>query len=175
MDAQDVAPPNRACKPDFWGNRSGVGTQLDARPHIQLDLSGNEAATGRGDRGVSPTPHGHNSIRQVTSTDAPKAAQSRAVRRAWASVVNQVLRRTGDLEGGRRAGAELVMASLDCDAIAARAHSTGWWGRRGSGLDTATVTLSAAARRRSSNDDGADDRIIEAIMKDEIPFEGSGP
>ena len=105
----------------------------------------------------------------VTPSDAPKAAQSRAVRRAWASCVNRVLRQTGNLEKARRAGATLVMAALDCDAAGAHAGNTGWWGRRGVILDPATITLPADARRREANKDGAGDRIIEAIMSNEIP------
>jgi len=112
--------------------------------------------------------------RAVTPADAPRAAQSRAVRRAWASEVNQVLRRTGDLEKARRAGAMLIMAALDVDAITARACSTGRWGRQGVRLDLTTVNLPAAARRRSANDDGAGDRIIEAILNDR-DFDGEDP
>lgn len=175
MGAQDVASANRARNPDFWDNRIDAASRSGARPDKRPDLWDNEALPGRGDRDTSPAPRGHNSIRHVAPADAPRAAQSRAVRRAWASRVNQVLRRTGNLEEARRAGAELVMAALDCDAITARAHFTGWWGRRGSGLDTATITLSPAARRRSANDDGAGDRIIEAIMNDEIPSGDPAP
>ena len=110
----------------------------------------------------------------VTLSDAPKATQSCAVRRVWASCVNRVLRQTGNLEKACRAGAALVMAALDCDAAGAHAGNTGWWSRRGVMLDSATITLPADARRRGSNEDGTGDRIIEAILND-VPFEGSTP
>jgi hypothetical protein len=54
----------------------------------------------------------------VHASQAPRAASSRAVRRAWSSEFNRVLRQTGDLDQARRAGAELIAAALDCDELA---------------------------------------------------------
>src|SRR6516162_816139 len=54
--------------------------------------------------------------RIVRATDAPKALKGRTARRAWASEYNRVARATGDQEAARKAGAELAMAAIDCDA-----------------------------------------------------------
>src|SRR5207237_6595522 len=54
--------------------------------------------------------------------DAPPAASSRALRCLWAAEMNRVLRRTGDLDEARRAGAEMLVAALDCDALVYRSR-----------------------------------------------------
>jgi hypothetical protein len=180
MRAQDVAAANRTRKHDFWSNRPEGRAQRDAQPG---DLTDNLPSGGHGPSlaftgktpvipaGAPPTFTGKNSIRRVFPADAPKAAQSRAVRHAWASRVNHVLRTTGDLEMARRAGAELVMAALDCDPAVA-AQSTNRWARRGEPLPVESSPLTMVARHHSANVDGAGDRFIEAIMNDEIPSRG---
>jgi hypothetical protein len=113
--------------------------------------------------GSLPAFTGRNSVRSVSPSDAPRAARSRLMRRTWASEVNCVLRRTGDPEAARWAGAELIMAAIDCDAATA-AHVA-----KMRGQDAAPFTLSAPARRREVNDNEAGDRAIEAILRDELP------
>lgn len=110
-------------------------------------------------------------VRPVSAADAPKALKGRTLRRAWASEVNRVLRATGDLEAAREAGAELAVAAIDSDAAIA-AHSKRSGRIRGSReVQMPPLTLPQAAKRRERNVDGAGDRVVDAIMRDEVqPF-----
>jgi hypothetical protein len=107
--------------------------------------------------------------RIVRAADAPKALEGRTARRAWASQVNRVARATGDQEAARKAGADLAVAMIDCDAIAAAHVSRSR--RRLAGGESPPLTLPQAANRRGRNVDGAGDRVRGAILRDEAsPF-----
>jgi hypothetical protein len=106
--------------------------------------------------------------RLVRAADAPKALKGRTARRAWASEFNRVARTTADQEVARRAGADLAMAVIDCDATVAAHVSRS---RRAVDRQPPPFTLSQAAERRARNDDGAGDCIRDAILRDEaLPF-----
>lgn len=111
----------------------------------------------------------------VIATDAPRAAFSRGVRRAWAAEVNRVLRETGDRERACKAGAVLIASALDCDAISHRVADAGWWGRWGTVLPAAAVTLPRDAEARRLNRDGTLDRMVEAILRDQAPGDRDWP
>jgi hypothetical protein len=113
--------------------------------------------------GPPPALMGRNSLRPVSPSDAPKAARSRLLRRAWAAEVNRIIRRTGDPDAALRVGAGLIMAAIDCDAATA-AHVA-----KAGGRTAPPLTLPMAARHRQENDDDAGERVVEAILKDEIP------
>ena len=100
--------------------------------------------------------------RRFTSADAPPAASNRALRRLWAAEANRTLRATRDLDDARRAGAEMLLAALDCDAAVYR-H------RRQTGACTVPVNLPSAASERGHNCDGAGDRAVAAILAGERP------
>ena len=102
-------------------------------------------------------------IAAVRPADARKALKDRAARRAWASEVNRTARATGDQEAARKAGADLATAAIDIEATLAT-HIKGTGGRR-----APPFTLSQAAKRREWNDDGAGERIRDALMRDEKP------
>jgi hypothetical protein len=102
-----------------------------------------------------------NSLRRVSPSDAPRAARSRLMRRAWAAEVNRVIRRTGNPDAALRAGAGLIMAAIDCDAAAA-AHVA-----KAGGRTAPPLTLPMAARHRKDNDNDAGDRVVDAILNDE--------
>jgi hypothetical protein len=95
----------------------------------------------------------------VRPADAPTALIGRSARRAWASEVNRVARRTGDIDQAREAGAWLAMAAIDCDAALA-SHIA-----RARGQRPPPITLSRDAERRRWA--GGDQRIADAIMRDE--------
>lgn len=109
-------------------------------------------------------------IRIVRPADAPKALKGRAARRAWASEFNRVARTTGDDEVARRAGADLAMAVIDCDAAVA-AHIKKSGPTRSVQRQAPPLTLSQAVKRRDRNVDGVGERIRDAILRDEaLPF-----
>lgn len=95
---------------------------------------------------------------RFTPANAPPAASNRALRREWAAVANRVLRATRDPDAARRAGAEMLVAALDCDALLQG-------GRRIRSL----VNLPTANRRRARNHDGAANRAAEAILAEGRP------
>jgi hypothetical protein len=109
--------------------------------------------------------------RIVRAADAPKALKGRTARRAWASEYNRVARASGDQEAARRAGANLAIAAIDCDATVAAHVSRS---RRAVDGQSPPFTLSQAAKRRERNNDGAGDRIRAAILRDDaLPFTGT--
>jgi hypothetical protein len=159
MGSQDLAP--HACA------RNRNGRQIPALPKTLGDgtvpntgLSENSATAARG---------------FVSTADAPRAACSRDVRRAWAAEVNRVLRQTGDRDQARRVGAVLVASALDCDALSATVRNTGIWGRSATPLPGAALTLPRAARNRSTNRDAARDRLVQAILRDQAPNDPDWP
>jgi hypothetical protein len=94
---------------------------------------------------------------RFTAADAPPAASNRAMRRLWAAEANRILRRTGDRGEACQAGAEVLVAPLDCDALAALVVRKT--------KSSAPVNLPIAAKRRKGNRDGAADRMAEAIQR----------
>jgi hypothetical protein len=97
--------------------------------------------------------------------DAPLAASNRAWRRAWVAEANAVLRRTGDADAAREAGASLLVAMLDCDS-----RTTAMVRQCPDGLALAEINnLPRAARRRMANRDGAADRVRDEILAGERP------
>jgi hypothetical protein len=99
---------------------------------------------------------GDNLPARFTPADAPPAAVNRTLRRSWAAEANRVLRPTGDPDAARRAGAKILVAALDCDAIVYQI------GRAANAA--VPVNLPIAARRREHNIDGAPDRFAEIIL-----------
>jgi hypothetical protein len=94
---------------------------------------------------------------RFTAADAPPAACNRALRRLWVAEANRIFRRTGNPDEACQAGAEWLVAALDCDALTARVV------RKTKG--SAPVNLPVAAKRREGNRDGALDRMAEAIRR----------
>jgi hypothetical protein len=80
--------------------------------------------------------------------------------------VNRALKQGDSIEEARRAGAYLIMSAIDCDAVVVAARNTG---RRDGGLPTVAINLSRPAKRREANKDGAGDRMVAAILRNEIP------
>jgi hypothetical protein len=112
----------------------------------------------------------------VHASDAPRAASSRAIRRAWASEVNRTLRRTRDRDQAFKDGAVLIMAAVDCDAFAAEVVKSGKWSRTGEQLPHAAFTaLPQATRDRDANRDGAKDRMVQAILRGRAPGDPEWP
>jgi len=99
--------------------------------------------------------------RQFSPADAPPAAYNRQIRRTWAAIANQTLRRTGSFDAARRAGAAEVMAALDCDGIAQRIrHQKGAL----AGIpDAKAFTFPGDVKARSQGG-GTSDRVIEQIL-----------
>jgi hypothetical protein len=153
MSSRDLAP--HACA------RNCNGRQIPALPKTLGD--GTLRNTGLSENSTT-------AVRGfVSAADAPRAACSRDVRRAWAAEVNRVLRQTGDRDQARAAGAVLVVSALNCDALCAALRNIGIWGRSATPLPRAALTLPRAARNRSTNRDGARDRLVQAILRDHPP------
>ena len=118
--------------------------------------------------------HGHSET--VSVRDAPRAASSRNVRRAWVTEVNRVLRRTGDRRQALEAGAHLIMAALDCDALALMvSHAVDQRHSARHANAAPPVTLPQAARRRMEGRDGARDHMVQAILRGQAPGDPDWP
>jgi hypothetical protein len=117
-------------------------------------------------RTVSRPPAAHKLIgnvpRRFTAADVPPAAVNRELRRLWAAVANRTFRRTGGADAARRAGAEILVAALDCDALVYRTL-------RLTRARTVPVNLAVSAKQRGHNCDGAGDRAVAAILAGERP------
>jgi hypothetical protein len=101
-------------------------------------------------------PAARNLPTRFTPADAPPAAVNRTLRRSWAAEANRELRRTGEPDAARRAGAKILVAALDCDVIAFQSV-------RAAGARV-PVNLPVAAKRREHNIDGAANRVAEVIL-----------
>lgn len=129
-----------------------------AREHRRKEVI-NERILARRVGARKPNP---NSSAGFTVADAPPAAINRALRREWAAVANRTLRGTGDPDAARRAGAEMMVAALECDALVQRSR------RRTRGC-AVPVNVAAAAKRRSRNCDQEADRAVDVILAGERP------
>jgi hypothetical protein len=162
-------------------SRKAVGGQIrtvqkvpshgaEIKPRVRTFASAPAVASHARERGATPGLSGCREVRGARKRAKRKPAaiteqhKTGAPRhRGWAAEVNCVLRRTGDPEAARRAGAALVMAAIDCDA------STASHVAKARGRDAPPITLSRAARRRDTNDTGEGDRIVDALVNDETP------